>query len=101
MSAGASFTAPQAHFPEIMQHMGLNCIDYATWLAPVLLEMHSNPPIKKSKFTLDRRDSPKLSYQCPGYTHTTEDYQLLLFADTKETAQERRITTWAQQTCTC
>lgn len=47
--------AARASFPEIMQPMGLTYIDYATLLAPDLLEMHSNPPIKKSKFILDKK----------------------------------------------
>lgn len=45
----------QASFPEIMQHMGLNYTDYATLIAPILFEMHSNSPIKKTKFMLDKK----------------------------------------------
>lgn len=30
-------------------------MDYATLLAPALLEVHSNPPIEKSKFILGKK----------------------------------------------
>lgn len=38
-----------------MQHTGLNCMDCATVLTPVLLEVHGNPPIQKSKFILGKK----------------------------------------------
>lgn len=98
MSAQASFMAAWASSPEVMQHTDLNCIDYATLLAPILFEMHRNPPIKKSKFVLDKTFTkaeltlPRLHAHCP----TISCSPLLT-----QTAQKRHITTWAQQTSIC